>query len=183
MSTTSTTTAHTAVPSDPSPVAAPAALLAAAGFAVEGVISLVHHTGDQHWDALSQVLNVAYLVAAVALVVALPGLSPRLGLRRVGRGGIIAAQVGFAAMAVESVVSSVHDGNTLGGLFFGGLLLSLAGLLALGIDGLLAGRRRWAALLPFLGMFVGIAGGNHGGSVVTAVVWVVLGLWLLRAEA
>jgi hypothetical protein len=161
----------------------PAAFVAAAGFAVEGVISLVHHTGDQHWDALSQVLNGAYALAALAVVIALPAVGRWLKVGRVGRSAIIVAQVGFAAMVVESVVSGVNDGNTLGPVFFVGLLLSLLGLLVLGIAAASRGRHRWAALLPFLGMFVGIAGGEHGGSIVTGAVWVVLGIMLLPSDA
>jgi hypothetical protein len=159
---------------------APAAFIAAVAFLVEGVISLVHHTGDHRWDALSQVLNAAYALGAVALIVALPALGAWLRVNRIGRAGVVAAQVGYAAMVVESIVSGFHDGNTLGGLFFGGLLLSLVGLLALGITGSVAGAGRWAALLPFIGMFVAIAGGDHGGSIVLGVVWVVLGVAVAR---
>jgi hypothetical protein len=161
--------------------AAPAAaFVAAAGFIVEGVISLVHHTGDHHWDGLSQVLNAAYALGAFALIVALPAVGSWLRVNRIGRAGVVAAQVGYAAMVVESIVSGFHDGNTLGGLFFGGLLLSLVGLLVLGITGLVAGAVRWAALLPFIGMFVAIAGGDHGGSIVLGAVWVLLGVAVAR---
>ena len=160
-----------------------AAFVAAAGFAVEGIISLFHHTGDDHWGPLSQVLNGAYAVAALALIVVLPALGHWLRVNRIGRGAVIAAQIGYAAMVVESIVSALHDGNILGGVFFGGLLLALVGLLVLGIVAVIGGHRRWAALLPFLGMFVGIAGGEHGGSIVSAAVWIVLGAALLRADS
>jgi hypothetical protein len=163
-------------------LAATASFVAAAGFVVEGAISLVHHTGDEHWDALSQVLGAAYAVATLALVVALPALAGWLGVNRVGRAATLVAQVGCVAMVVESVASGIHDGNTLSGVFFAGLLLSLVGQLVLGITGLTAGHRRWAAMLPFLGLFVGIAGGEHGGSIVSGIVWVVLGAVLLRPE-
>jgi hypothetical protein len=178
-----TSTADTATRSTtPTRLAGPAAFVAAAGFVLEGVVSLVHHTGDEHWDALSQVLGGAYAVAALALVVALPALGLWLRLGRVGRAASTVAVIGFAAMVVESVASGLHDGNTLGGVFFGGLLLSLVGQLVMGITGLRAGHRRWAAMLPFLGLLVGIAGGEHGGSIVTGIVWAVLGAALLRPE-
>jgi hypothetical protein len=160
-----------------------AAFVAAAGFVVEGVIALVHKTGDDDWDGLSQVLNAAYVVGSIALIVALPVVGRWLRINRAGRLGVIAAQVGFAAMAVESVASGVHDGNTLGRLFFGGLLLSLIGLLVLGIADLMSGAVRWAAMLPFLGLLVGIAGGDHGGSIVLGAVWVLLGVAFMRAES
>jgi hypothetical protein len=163
--------------------ASTAAFLAAAGFIVEGLISLVHHTGDDHWDGLSQTLNIAYLVSCVALVVALPAVGVWLAVGRVGRAGILAAQVGYAAMAVESVVSSAHDGNVLGGLFFGGLLLALVGLLVLAVAASARGHHRWAAALPFVGMLVGTAGGEHGGSIVLGAVWVALGTMLVRPGA
>jgi amino acid transporter len=123
-------------------VATTAAFVAATGFVVEGVITLVHHTGDHHWDALSQVLNGAYALAALALIVALPALKRWLRLSRIGQAGVIAAQIGCAAMVIESIASGLHDGNILGGLFFGGLLLTLVGQLVLGITGLFCGHRR-----------------------------------------
>lgn len=159
-----------------------AAFVAAVGFAVEGSISLVHHTGDSDWGPLSQVLNGAFALAALALIFVLPAAGRWMQVNRVGRGAVTAAQIGYAAMVVESIVSAIYGGNTLGGLFFAGVLLSLVGLLVLGISAVIAGRRRWAALMPFLGMFVAIAGGEHGGSIITAAVWVVLGAALLRTE-
>lgn len=159
-----------------------AMFIAAAGFAVEGVISLVHHTGDDHWGPLGQTVNGAYALAALALVFALPAVGRWLQVNRIGHGAVIAAQIGYGCMVVESIVSAINGGNTLGGLFFGGLLLSLVGLLILGVSALIAGHRRWAALLPFLGMLVGIAGGEHGGSIVTAAVWALLGAATLRIE-
>ncbi|WP_375504628.1 hypothetical protein [uncultured Jatrophihabitans sp.] len=162
--------------------ASAAAFIAAAGFITEGVISLVHHTGDHHWDGPSQALNAAYALAAIALILALPAVGQWLQVNRVGRTGIIAAQLGYAAMAIESIASGFHDGNTLGALFFGGLVLALLGLLVLGIAALIGGRARWAALLPFLGMFVAIAGGDHGGSIALGAVWVLLGVLTDRAE-
>ena len=160
--------------------ASAAAFIAAAGFITEGVISLVHHTGDHHWDGPSQALNAAYALAAAALVVVLPVVGRWLQVNRVGRFGVIAAQLGYAAMAIESIASGFNDGNTLGGLFFGGLVLSLVGLLVLGIAGLISGNARWAALLPFVGMFVAIAGGDHGGSIALGAVWVLLGVAVSR---
>jgi hypothetical protein len=167
----------------PPGIAPAASFVAAAAFVLEGVISVVHHTGDQNWDALSQVLNAAYAVASVALAVALPAIGRWLEVNRVGRSGIAAAQIGFAAMAIESVVSALHDGNILGGVFFVGLLLALVGLLTLGVAGIARGKHRWAAPLPFLGILVGIAGGNHGGSIVTGLVSIALGTALVRNES
>ena len=158
-----------------------AALVAAAGFIAEAVITLIHHTGDHHWDFLSQVLNAAYALACVALVIALPAIGRWLQVSRLGRAGVIAAQIGFAAMAVESIASGVNDGNTLGPVFFLGLLLTLLGQLVLGIAALISGRARWAAMLPFIGLLVGIIGGDHGGSVVLGVVWIVLGVALSQS--
>ncbi len=164
----------------PATIASIASIVAAAAFAVEGVIAVVHHTGDQNWDAASQVLDLSFALGCVALIIALPILGRVLAVGRVGRIGVLVAQVGFTAMTVESIVSSIHDGNTLGGVFFGGLLLTLLGLLVFGIDAIRTGRPRWAAPLPFLGMIVAIAGGDHGGSIVLGAVWVVLGVLLVR---
>jgi hypothetical protein len=148
-----------------------AAALAAFGFVVEGVIAVTHATGDNQWDALSQALNIAFIVACVALVGALPAVGRLLAPTRFGRVGTVVAQVGYAAMAIESIASGVHGGNTLGIVFVLGLGLSLLGLLALAVAGLIDGALRWAAALPLLGMLVGIAGGDHGASIVLGAVW------------
>jgi hypothetical protein len=177
----SSTTPRTA-PAATSAAVRVAAFVAAAAFVVEGVISVVHPTGDRHWDLLSQALNAAYLIACLALMVALPAVGSWLGAGRVGRVGVVAAQVGYAAMAGESIVSAVDDGNTLGGLFLIGLLLTLAGLLVLAVAGLVSGVRRWASALPLLGMLIGIAGGDLGGSIVLGAVWALLGVALIRSE-
>ena len=107
------------------------AALAGVAFAVEGVIAAVHTTGDHHWDGLSQVLNAAFIVACLALVVALPAVGAMIASGRVARVGTVGAQIGYAAMAVESIVSGIHGGNTLGPVFVLGLGLSLLGLLTL----------------------------------------------------
>lgn len=86
-------------------------------------------------------------------------------------------------MIVESIASAVHDGNILGGLFLAGLLISLVGLPILGITAMITGHRRWAAMLPILSLFVGIAGGDPGNSIITAAVWIVIGAVLLRTAS
>lgn len=148
-----------------------AALIAAVAFITEGVVALVHATGDQHWDLPSQVLNVAFACGCLALAVALPAVGGLLDAGRVGRVGVAASQVGLLAMTVESVASSIHDGNVLGGVFFAGLILTLVGQLVLAIGGARSRDRRWLAPLPFLGMLISIVGGDHGGSIVLGVVW------------
>ena len=142
----------------------------------------MHPTGDAHWDGTSQALNAAYLLACLALVVALPGVGRWLGGGRGLRIGVVLAQVGYAAMAVESIASAVARGSVLGPVFAAGLLLSLVGLLVVAVAGLVLGVRRWAAPLPFVGMLVGIAGGDHGASIALGAVWAVLGAAVLRSE-
>lgn len=167
----------------PAVPSAVAAAVAAIGFVVEGIIVLTHHTAEQHWDLASQILNGAYALACLALIVAMPAFATLTTAgERWGRIGTVTAQVGFAAMAVESIASSIHDGNTLGGVFFGGLLITLVGLTVLAVTGLRLGALRWAAPLPLLGLLVGIAGGDHGGSIVLGAVWAVLAAVLATSE-
>jgi len=77
-------------------------------------------------------------------------------------------------MTIESIASEVHGGNTLGPVFLLGLVLTLVGFLVSGIDGLRHPGARWVALLPFLGLLVGIGAGEHGGFIVLGSVWLVL---------
>jgi hypothetical protein len=55
-------------------------------------------------------------------------------------------------------------------------------LLVLGIAALVSGYARWAAPLPFVGMFVANAAGKHGGSIVLGAMWVLLGVVISRTE-
>jgi hypothetical protein len=175
---TSTTTASTGLGTG---VAAP--VLAGVGFVVEGVLAVVHPVGDSGWDVLAEVLDVAFLVAVLAAALTLPAVARWLGVGRAGRVAVGVAQVGCVAMAVESAVSAVHRGNTLAGLFLGGVLLAALGLLALGVAGLLAGAVRWAAPLPLVGWLVTIGGGDHGGSVVLGVLCITYALLGTRTAA
>lgn len=148
-----------------------AAGLAAVGFIVAGATVVGHKIPDQHWGTRGGILDVAFAIGAVAVAMALPAMAARLGVRRLGRIGTRAAQVGHVAIAVEWVASTIHGGNTLGPVFMLGLLVSLVGLALVGIDALRAGVARTLALLPFLALLVGIAGGNQGGAIVLGIVW------------
>ncbi|MCW2779242.1 MAG: hypothetical protein JWN17_2967, partial [Frankiales bacterium] len=150
------------------------AVLAAVGFAVEGVLAVVHPVGDTDWDAAAQLLNAAFAVGVLAFAVALPYLARWLEVGAAGHAAVRVCQLGAALMVVESAVSSLNGGTVLGGLFLGGVLLMTVGLLTLGVSGLRAGVQRWAALLPFAGWVASIAGGDAGGAVLLAAV--VLGL-------
>jgi hypothetical protein len=160
-----------------------APIVAGAGFVVEGVLALVHPVGDSGWDPLAEVLDIAFLVAVLAAALTLPVFGRWLGVGRAGRLAVVVAQVGCAAMAVESAVSAVHGGNTLGLLFLAGVLLMAVGTLALGIAGLVAGAVRWAAPLPLLGWLVTIGGGDHGGSIVLGALCLAFALAGTRAPA
>lgn len=152
-----------------------AAVLAGLAYLALGVVSV---TGpavpDQHWGTRGAVVDLLGLLGFGFTVVGAERLRVPLILGRVGTGGLRAAQVGLTAMTVESAVSLVAGGNTLGGVFFGGLLLTLVGFLVVGIVGMRTAGARWVAPLPLLGLLVGIAGGEHGGFVVLGVVWLVL---------
>lgn len=136
-----------------------------------GATVVGHKIPDQHWGTRGGILDVAFAVGAVAVALALPAVAARLGVRRLGRIGTRTAQVGHVAIAVECVASTIHGGNTLEPVFTLGLLASLVGLVLLGIDALRAGVARALALLPFLALLVGIAGGNQGGAIVIGIVW------------
>jgi hypothetical protein len=164
-------------------IAVVAPIVAGAGFVVEGVLALVHPVGDSGWDPLAEVLDIAFLVAVLGGALTLPEVGRWLRVGRAGRAAVVVAQVGCAAMAVESAVSAVHGGNTLGLLFLAGVLLMAVGTLALGIAGLVAGAVRWAAPLPLLGWLVTIGGGDHGGSIVLGALCLAFALAGTRTPA
>lgn len=151
------------------------AIAAGIAYAVSAAPVIGHRIPDSHWGTRGAVVDGAGAVALLLTAVALAGLAPMLSGGRLARWAARTAQAGCAAMATESVVSLVHGGTVLGGLFLGGLAAAVAGLITLAVSGLRAGRLRWAAGLPALGLLVGIAGGDRGGFLVTAVVWLVLG--------
>jgi hypothetical protein len=160
-----------------------AAVVAAAGLAVEGIaVAVGGAVPDDNWGTEGDVVNAAFIVAALGLVVAASALPTLLGLGRWGRYAVVGSQIGFCLMVVESVASQIHGGNTLGPVFFVGLLLALLGSLVVAIDGVKSNELRWAAALPLLGMLVGIAGGNHGGSIVWGAIWLILAVTMTRSD-
>lgn len=160
-----------------------AAVTAGAGYILEGVIAIVHPVGDTNWGSFADILNIGFLFAVLASAFALPYIGRWLGVNRVGQVSVIAAQIGFGAMAVETVVSLVHGGNTLGAVFFIGLVLVTLGTLVLAITGLLAGVVPWAAPLPLLGWLVSIAGGDHGGSIALGMLCLAAAATIVRTRA
>ncbi len=151
-----------------------AAVVAGLAYVALGVVSLTGSVPDQNWGVRGAIVNAFGLIGFAATVIAAERLRTPLSLGRVGLVGLRAAQVGLTAMTIESVASEVHGGNTLGPVFFLGLVLTLLGFLVAGIDGLRHPGARWVALLPFLGLLVGIGAGEHGGFTVLGAVWLVL---------
>lgn len=161
---------------------AAAAIAAATALVTEGVVVAAGGAVPDHdWGTRGGVVNGAFIVAAVGLAIATGALPALLHLRRAGQLGAWTSQAGFLAMAVESIASEIHGGNTLGPVFVLGLLLALVGSVIVGVEGALTGAARWIAPLPALGLLVGIAGGDHGGAVVWGLVWLALA-WLMTAN-
>ena len=105
---------------------------------------------------------------------ALPAVTRRAGLGRLGVVGGWIGAAGLVAMGVESGVGVVHRVDALGVLFGLGILLSLLGLLLLAVAGLVAGTPRWLATLPLAAVVAAAAGGEVGASIVSAALWLVL---------
>jgi hypothetical protein len=152
------------------------AAAAAIAYAVSGATVLGHHIPDAHWGTRGAIVDTAGAFAFALTALALPGLARALAIGRLASWATRAAQLGLAGMTVESVASLIHGGNTLGVLFLAGLLLTLVGLTGLAVAGMRSGQLRWAAPLPPLGLLVGIAGGDHGGFLATAAVWLTLAI-------
>lgn len=159
-----------------------AAITAAAGYTAEGLIAIIHPVGDTNWGPVADALNVAFLVAVLASAVALPYIGRWLAVNRTGQVAVTGAQVGFGAMAVETVVSVLHGGNTLGAVFLIGMVLVSLSTLLLAITGVLAGAARWAAPLPFVGWLISIAGGDHGGSILLAILFLTAAAAVVRTR-
>jgi hypothetical protein len=126
---------------------------------------------DEHWGARGAAVNAVGLIVFTAMTVAVGRLLPLLRLRSWGRGGVWCARVGLGLMALESVASQVHAGNTWGPVFVLGLLLALVGFLLAGVDGLSGDGARWMAPLPFVAMLIGLGAGDHGGFTVLGAAW------------
>src|SRR5437764_13708239 len=141
-----------------------AAAAAAVAFAVAGATVVGHKIPDEHWGTRGAVLDIAFAIGMLAAAVALPAVADRVCVRRLGTIGTRLAQVGQVAMAVESIASTIHGGNTLGPVFMLGLLASFVGLALLAVDGFRVGVARALALVPVVGQLVGIAAGNQGGA-------------------
>jgi hypothetical protein len=153
-----------------------AATAAAAGYTIAGAAVVGHPVPDAHWGTRGAVVDAAGAVAFAFTAIALNLLAPRLADTHFASWATRVAQLGLAGMTIESIASLVHGGNTLGPLFFGGLLFALGGLAALAVAARRADALRWAAPLPAITLAVGIAGGDHGGFVVTGLAWLALAM-------
>jgi hypothetical protein len=151
-----------------------AAACAALGYLVSGAAVVGHSVPDEHWGTRGAIVDAAGAAAFAFTVLALAGLARVVADSRLSRWGTRFAQVGLSGMTLESIASLVHGGNTLGAVFFGGLVLSLVGLATFALAGLRAGQLGWTAPLPLLALLVGIAGGDHGGFLATGLVWLAL---------
>lgn len=161
-----------------------AAALCGLSYLALGIVTL---TGpgvpDQDWGTRGSVIDGLGLLGFAFNVVAAERLRTPLRLGGVGLSALRASQVGLLAMSVESLASLISGGNTLSAVFFVGLLATLLGFLVLGVVGLRASDTRWVALLPFLGMLVGVAGGDHGGFAALGAVWLLFALATLGQHA
>jgi hypothetical protein len=141
---------------------------------------------DDHWGTRGAVVDAFAAVAFLLTAAVLPAVASALSCGAAGRIASSVAGAGFAAMAIESVASLVHGGNTWGPVFLLGLLLALLASIVVSVSGVLARHRTWLAVLPALGLLVGIAAGNQGGFVLLGLAWLALALGLrqepVRAE-
>ena len=149
-----------------------AAAVTCAAAVVLGVVTVSGPTvPDEHWGTRGDVVNGLGLITFLGMAVACRLLVALLRPGRVGLGGVYSAQAGLVLMTVESLASELHGGDTLGPVFMLGLLLTLGGLLVLGIDGLRRPGARWLALLPLVAMLVGIGAGDRGGFLLLGAAW------------
>jgi hypothetical protein len=156
------------------------AAVAATAFVVAGATVVGHKVPDHNWGTRGAVLDIAFAIGLIAVAIALPGLAARLQVNRLGTIGTRVAQLGQLAMAIESIASTIHGGNTLGPIFMLGLLASLVGMALLAIDGFRAGVARALAPIPLLALLVGIAGGDHGGAIMLGIAWAGLAMLTSR---
>ena len=159
-----------------------AAAIAAAAFILSGVSVIGHHIPDQHWGTRGAVLDIAFAAGALAIAVALPAVVSLVNAGRLAGMGERIAQAGLGAIALECIASTIHDGNTLGPVFMLGLLAAITGLALLAVDGLRSGEARTLAVLPVLGLVVGIATGNQGGAIVLGALCAALAIVISRSD-
>lgn len=146
--------------------------IAGAGFAAEGALALAHRELGFGGGAYDHSLDAAYTVAMIGCCLAMPLVAAALGRSRLARNAARVASAGYAAMALESAVATVHRVDLLGPLFTLGIAASVLGSLALALSPRVA--PRWLAALPLLAMVLAAAGGEQGGSLLSACAWVVL---------
>lgn len=157
-----------------------AAATAAACYVISGAAVVGHPVPDDHWGTRGAVVDASAAAAFVLTAAVLPAVASAFGCGPVGTIASRIAAMGFAAMALESVASLVHGGNTWGPVFVIGLLLALLSSIVLSVSGVRARQRTWLAVLPGIGLLVGIAGGDRGGFVLLGLAWFALAVGLGR---
>ena len=152
-----------------------AAVIAAVGYLGVAAISIVKPQPDEHWNAAGRALEAAFIVGLLGSAIAITGVADRFTRGALGRWSARLAQFGFVGISVASVASLIKGGDTLGPVFVLSLLTTLVGLLLLGISGVRDGvTPRWAPVVPFATMLIGIALAEHGGCAVIAAGWLAM---------
>jgi hypothetical protein len=161
-----------------------APLLAAIGalaYAVEGAIVIRSPQPDHHWHAAGYAVEIAFAVALLATIPLLPLLSARSS--RTVEIATRIAQIGFTAMLIDAIASTVADGNVAGPVFFLGLLAALGGLVVVAISTI---RTRtgcwWLAPLVLVGLLAGMALGDQGGGILIGITWFGVAIALRGSE-
>jgi hypothetical protein len=159
-----------------------AAATATTCYVVSGAAVVGHAVPDEHWGTRGAVVDGFAAVGFLLTAVVLPAVAAALHCGSVGRIASRVGAVGYAAMAVESLASLVHGGNTWGPVFVVGLLLALVSSVVVSASGLRARHRPWFAALPALALLVGIAAGDQGGFVLLGLGWLALAVMLRDAS-
>ncbi len=157
-----------------------APLLAAAGglayAAVGGVIARSPQP-EHHWHAAAYAAEAFFAIALVLTIPLVPFLL--IGRSRVERLAVAASQTGFAAMLASAIASIAVGGDTLGPMFFLGVLAALVGLLAVATQAVRARRGHWwASPVAFAGLLLGIGLGDHGGTLLLGLAWIAVSIAL-----
>ncbi|HEY0416266.1 MAG TPA: hypothetical protein VGC78_07755 [Gaiellaceae bacterium] len=157
-----------------------APLLAATGglaYAAVGALLARSPQPEHHWHTAAYAVEALFAMALALTIPLVPFL--RVGRSLVERLAVRASQAGFTAMLVSALASIAVGGDTLGPAFFLGVLGALAGLLALAIQALRARRQHWwASPVAFAGVVLGIALGDHGGTLLLGLAWIAVSIAL-----
>jgi hypothetical protein len=160
-----------------------AGIVAGLGYLVQASMGLIKPQTEVFSGTSDYILEVVFIVALLATLLALMGLHAHAQGRYGGAGtaGFWLALIGTGLMTISAVATLFAGQNALGPAFLGGMLLAAIGYVTLGLTTLRAQvLPLWAGMALLFGFPLSVLVNTFGGGILFGLAWLGVGSYLMR---